>query len=330
MTYPIFSDKGAPIKDLEKRLPGPQENKLDEPEDYHCSPELEAAVNVSLIMNQPLLVTGEPGSGKTQLSYKVAHQLNLDILKFETKSTSMAQDLFYTYNTIRRFHSANKKESIDEHDFITYRALGEAILQANPHSKYEKFFSKNFIHKGPKRSVVLIDEIDKAPLDFPNDILNEIERMYFKIPQLDTNEEIKAENYRPIVIMTSNSEKQLPDAFLRRCVFHHIEFPDSNQMTSIVTRRLRRIGEYSTDFIKAAIELFYELRDKTPLYKKPATGELLVWINVMRRMAPDEDNPMQNRVIILRTLGTLIKNVNDIEKANTKVAEWMDRQQIKA
>ena len=116
----------------------------------------------------------------------MAHQLGLDVkkdvLKFETKSTSVAQDLFYTFNTLRRFHAAKSNALVDDKDFITFRALGEAIICANPREKYENFFPKGFNYDGPKRKVVLIDEIDKAPLDFPNDILNEIERMYFKIP----------------------------------------------------------------------------------------------------------------------------------------------------
>jgi MoxR-like ATPase len=321
MKTQIFNCKGAPIEDLEKRLPKPL--KLDDPKDYQCSPELEAAVEVALIMRQPLIVTGEPGSGKTQLAYKVAHQLGLDVkkdvLKFETKSTSVAQDLFYTFNTLRRFHAVKTDAHVDDKDFITFRALGEAIICANPREKYEKFFPKGFKYDGPKRKVVLIDEIDKAPLDFPNDILNEIERMYFKIPQLDTNDEFRAETNRPIVIMTSNSDKQLPDAFLRRCVFHHIEFPEPEQMKEIVTRRLQCIGTFSNDFIADAIKLFYHLRDISE--KKPSTGELLVWINAMRRMAPNEINPMNDWNVVSRTVGTVIKKVNDMDNVKQWIAE---------
>ena len=165
MKTQIFNCKGAPIEDLEKRLPKPL--KLDDPKDYQCSPELEAAVEVALIMRQPLIVTGEPGSGKTQLAYKVAHQLGLDVLKFETKSTSVAQDLFYTFNTLRRFHAVKTDAHVDDKDFITFRALGEAIICANPRENYENFFPKGFKYDGPKRKVVLIDEIDKAPWIFP-------------------------------------------------------------------------------------------------------------------------------------------------------------------
>jgi len=342
MTYPIFKGKGqTPIAKI-KDIPKSQLSDLNNPRDYQCSDELMHAVNVALIMNQPLLLTGEPGSGKTQLAHRVAWELELGPpLTFETKSNSTAQDLFYTFNALARFHAANRSDSIDvdDRDFITYQALGEAIIQANTLENIKHILpSYGFVHKGPKRSVVLIDEIDKAPRDFPNDILNEIERMFFKIPQLDiklnkkSDKLIEAPNdNQPIVIMTSNSEKQLPDAFLRRCVFHYIEFPDEKQMDNILRLRLPGIAEQSSGFIKSAISLFFKLREKdNALLKKPSTGELIIWINVMRRMAPEKQNPMETFGIIFKSLGTLVKNNDDIKKAKEKIMEWMENQKIES
>jgi len=293
------------------------------------------AVNVALLMNQPLFITGEPGAGKTQLASRVAWELRLDLIKFETKSTTTAQDLFYTYNNLARFHAAHQKKNVDERDFITYQGLGKAIIQANPLDAIiqenplttikDILPKKGSDYKGPTRSVVLIDEIDKAPRDFPNDILNELELMYFKIPQLDLDEPIKPpKDMFPIVIMTSNTEKQMPDAFLRRCVFHYIEFPKPALMQDIVERRLPRIARQSSAFIKDAIDLFYKLRsDTSDFIKKPSTGELLVWISVMREMSPHLENPMQDKGKVLNALGALIKHEDDIQKARMKVDEWM-------
>ena len=259
------------------------------------------------------------------MAYRVAWELNLETLSFETKSTSTAQDLFYTYNTLAHFHALQTSSKYtNEHDYIHYNALGLAIIHANPIDQIKEFLPSDFEYKGPKRSVVLIDEIDKAPRDFPNDILNELEKMYFKISQLGNKGYISApDSMRPIVIMTSNSEKQLPEAFLRRCVFHHIEFPHIDQLNEIIRLRLPRIAEQSDEFLHDAITFFYKLRQpQSALSRYPSTAELLVWINVMRNMSEDK-NPMKNPEIILNTLGILVKNVSDLEKVKIRVEEWM-------
>lgn len=220
------------------------------------------AVNVALVLGQPMLLTGEPGTGKTQLAYSVGRELGLDVRKFETKSTSTARDLFYTYDTLRRFHDAHLKCEKESIEYITYNALGIAILNTQERSECMEWMPPGFEHKGPRRSVVLIDEIDKAPRDFPNDLLNEFEGMYFKIPELGmVNEHIAAKDkLRPIIFITSNSEKSLPDAFLRRCVYYDIPFPDCTRLNDIVISHLPALRAPKPVWLGDALELFDRLR----------------------------------------------------------------------
>src|SRR5262249_10966729 len=177
------------------------------------------AGKVALMLQEPLLLTGEPGTGKTQLAFSVAWQLGLDSpLIFETKSTSVSRDLFYNFDNLRRFQAAQvPSESLDPKAYISFKALGLAILYTLPAAELSEIVSTGASHHEPRRSVVLIDEVDKAPRDFPNDILNELEHLYFRVPEMG-NRIVRADPaLRPIVVITSNSEKGLPDAFLRRC-----------------------------------------------------------------------------------------------------------------
>ena len=227
----------------------PKEIKLtkrtwqDDPRGYIAERGLVDAVNVAILLGQPLLVTGEPGTGKTQLASSIAAELGFESpLKFETKSTSSAKELFYTYDTVRRFHAAQTGVGSDNNiDYITFNALGISILRANDEKDVSKYFTKGFKHGGIRRSIVLIDEVDKAPRDFPNDILNEIEGMYFKIPELNNVIISSDASMRPFVIITSNSEKHLPDAFLRRCIYYHIHFPDKERLLKLLEIR---VGKY--------------------------------------------------------------------------------------
>ena len=245
---------------------------------YVISEELRRAVQVAILLGKPLLITGEPGTGKTQLAGYVANQY-LDetkeekiedrLFRFNTKTTSTATDLFYRYDSLQHFqYVQNNKDTLNNKDveekFIKYQAFGKAI-------------------KSGKRCVVLIDEIDKAPRDLPNDILDVMEDLSFEVPEIDAigNKRIRAKaEHRPIVIMTSNSEKNLPDAFLRRCVFFHIEFPNKNKLKTILQARTFKTTGENLDL---AIAHFDYIR-QTVKRKKPSTAEFIAWMAIMESM----------------------------------------------
>jgi MoxR-like ATPase len=275
-------------------------NSLDDPAGYLAEKGLRDAVNVALLLGQPLLVTGEPGTGKTQLAASIAHELGLPApLVFNVKTTSSAKDLFYCYDSLGHFHDAQfRKEGINVEDYITYEAFGLAIL--------------NSIERRA-RSVVLVDEIDKAPRDLPNDILNEIERMEFTVRE--TSRTFASEpQFRPIVVLTSNSEKNLPEAFLRRCVFYHIQFPDAERLKQIVARRLRLESGFTPAMLDHTVAHFEEIREMG-LKKKPATAELLNWMQVLNRMQLDVKNlkPGQAEALAF-SYSALAKNREDLEQ----------------
>lgn len=366
MSFPYYQQER---KTPEDAVPGDlsinRRAEMNEASGYHPGKDLANAVNVALMLGQPLLLTGEPGTGKTQLAYNLSWQLGFkkpSPLVFETKSTSTARDLFYSYDTIGRFHAAqiaklkNEQErhfSDKPENFIVYNALGTAILLAAPYEKAEEFlpdrnseisasandFPEATENDWQRRSVVLIDEIDKAPRDFPNDILNEIENMYFRVAEFGNKKITAADHFRPVVILTSNSEKNLPDAFLRRCVYYHIAFPEIEEMKNIVARRLENSSHFEeTGFgsrgkwIDDALELFYEIRDaELLLVKKPATAELLGWLTAIRRFCAHYIVPAKNlksadsvEKIILPTLGVLIKNEGDMAPATEIVNRWAE------
>jgi MoxR-like ATPase len=252
---------------------------------YLTSPELEAAVNCALALERPLLVRGEPGTGKTQLAEALAKGLGLPLIHWPVKSTTKAQDGLYVYDTVQRLYDSRFGDG-DVRDIRRYIKLGPLG---------EAFASK-------ERRVLLIDEVDKADLEFPNDLLHELDRMRFRIGE--TGDEIVARE-RPVVVITSNAEKELPDAFLRRCVFHYIEFPDRELMTRIV-------GVHHPDLphelLEQALRAFYQLRDVQGLRKRPSTSELIDWIAVLRRagiasVQLDESMPF---------LGALLKREQDL------------------
>jgi MoxR-like ATPase len=226
---------------------------------YLSSEGLQAAVNCALVLQRPLLVKGEPGTGKTLLAEAIAEQLGLKLLTWHVKSTTRAQDGLYVYDTVQRLYDSRFGDGDvkDIRRYIRMGPLGEA------------FASK-------ERVVLLIDEVDKADLEFPNDLLHELDRMRFRISE--TNDEVAAA-HRPVVVITSNNEKELPDAFLRRCVFHFIEFPDAELMRRIVGVHHPGLDEALTE---QALKVFYELRNFTRLRKRPSTSELIDWIAVLK------------------------------------------------
>jgi MoxR-like ATPase len=226
---------------------------------YLTNASLQAAVNCALALERPLLVKGEPGTGKTLLAEAIAADLGLELLTWNVKSSTRAQDGLYVYDTVQRLYDSRFGDG-DVRDIRRYIKLGPL----------GRAFS------APERVVLLIDEVDKADIEFPNDLLHELDRMRFRI--LETSEEVIAAQ-RPVVVITSNNEKDLPDAFLRRCVFHFIDFPEPELM-----RRIVEVHHPGVDaaLARQAIAVFYELRGLQRLRKRPSTSELVDWIGVLR------------------------------------------------
>ena len=226
--------------------------------EYVASQELMTAVNIAMTLQKPLLIKGEPGTGKTMLAQAVADALGKNLIIWNVKSTTKAQDGLYVYDVVQRLYDSQfGTAGVDDiARYIKYGKLGEAFMSE-------------------QQVVLLIDEVDKADLEFPNDLLWELDRMEFYIPE--TKETVKA-RHRPIVIITSNAEKELPDAFLRRCVFHYIDFPTPDQMTDIIRVHF---GDLDKKLISQALAAFYWLRELRGIEKKPSTSELVDWLRAL-------------------------------------------------
>ena len=313
-TFRLYSGKGSALSERGLALqPLSIETRADDPRGYIAEDGLRDAVNVALALGQPLLVTGEPGTGKTQLAYSVAYELGLsEPFVFNTKSTTAARDLFYRYDTLRHFHDAQfRKEALPLENYLEYDALGLAILLAMPAAERDDHLPYYLRDRRPMRSVVLIDEIDKAPRDVPNDVLQETDRMCFTVKE--TGHTFSADpSLRPILILTSNSEKNLPDAFLRRCIFYHIAFPSRERLRNIVEQRIDANADFSPRMLEAAIAHFEQLR-ALALRKKPATAELLAWLRVLGRLHLDVENLRPGDVETLGfTYSILAKNKEDL------------------
>ena len=264
-------------------------NNFKQSTKYVASQELMNSVNVAMRLQKPLLIKGEPGTGKTMLAEAIAESLDMELIIWNIKSTTKAQDGLYVYDAVQRLYDSQfGGEGVDDiKKYIKLGKLGEA-------------FSRD------QQIVLLIDEIDKADLEFPNDLLWELDKMEFYIPE--TKETIKA-NYRPIVIITSNAEKELPDAFLRRCIFHFIEFPNADKMYEIVNVHYPDMEQKLLD---QAMSAFYWIRSLPDIQKKPSTSELLDWLQAMVFGGIDPDRVSQDFPFI----GTLLKKNQDIDAFN--------------
>ena len=260
-------------------------------EKYIASRELQLAVNAAITLEQPLLIKGEPGTGKTMLAEELAKSLDANLIQWHIKSTTKAQQGLYEYDAVSRLRDSQLGDE-KVHDIGNYIVKGK-LWQA---------------FEAQKRSILLIDEIDKADIEFPNDLLLELDKMEFFV--YETQQLIKAEQ-RPIVIITSNNEKELPDAFLRRCFFHYIQFPDADEMRQIVDVHFPDIKKV---LLNQALQSFFDLRDVPGLRKKPSTSELLDWLKLLVA----EDIPaeaLQNKdgkQSIPPLYGALLKNEQDI------------------
>jgi MoxR-like ATPase len=258
---------------------------------YIATDDLKIAVNAAVALERPLLIKGEPGTGKTVLAYEMARALNAPLITWHVKSTTKAHNGLYEYDAVSRLRDSQLGEE-RVHDVRNYLKKGKL---------WEAFTS-------PVRPVLLIDEIDKADIEFPNDLLQELDRMEFYVQE--TDETIRAE-VRPVVIITSNNEKELPDAFLRRCFFHYIRFPDDETMKAIVEVHFPGI---KPRLVSEALKTFYEIRDTPGLKKKPSTSELLDWLKLL---LVDDIDPETLREttpgkLIPPLHGALLKNEQDV------------------
>jgi MoxR-like ATPase len=255
---------------------------------YVASRALQDVVNVAVALERPLLLKGEPGTGKTLLAHHIAKALGMELILWNVKSTTKARDGLYTYDTVQRLNDARFGDGDvrDIRHYIKNGPLGRAFASS-------------------EKVVLLIDEVDKGDIEFPNDLLFELDEMRFHV--LETDEWVTAA-HRPVVVVTSNSEKELPDAFLRRCVFHYIDFPDEAQMRAIIDVHFPNL---SVDLMQSACRIFYGLRDVPGLRKRPSTSELLDWIRALLASGaklPIEESPSLKSVPFL---GALVKMEED-------------------
>ena len=261
-------------------------------DNYVATEDLKVAVNAAVVLERPLLIKGEPGTGKTVLAQEVALSLGMPLIEWHVKSTTTAQQGLYEYDAVRRLRDSQLgDESVkDIENYIQHGKLWESF-------------------EADERPVLLIDEIDKADIEFPNDLLLELDRMEFYV--YETKSVVKAEK-RPVVIITSNNEKELPDAFLRRCFFHYIAFPDRETMIKIIDVHYPNI---QSELVREALNLFYDVREVPGLKKRPSTSELLDWIKLLMAedIPADVLRSKDSTKLIPPLYGALLKNEQDVQ-----------------
>lgn len=258
--------------------------------DYVATPELQMAVNAAITLQRPLLIKGEPGTGKTMLAEQLAESLGTKLIQWHIKSTTKAHQGLYEYDAVSRLRDSQLGND-DVHDISNYIKQGKL---------WEAFTAE-------KPPVLLIDEIDKADIEFPNDLLLELDKMEFFV--YETQERIVAK-HRPIILITSNNEKELPDAFLRRCFFHYIDFPDKETMEQIVDVHFPEIKK---DLLREAMDVFFDLRKVPGLKKKPSTSELVDWLKLLLADEVDPETLRSRDSAIPPLYGAMVKNEQDVE-----------------
>ncbi len=259
---------------------------------YVATDDLRLAVNAAITLQRPLLIKGEPGTGKTMLAEEVAAALDMPLMQWHIKSTTKAQQGLYEYDAVSRLRDSQlgDQKVKDIHNYIIRGVLWQAF-------------------EAERQSVLLIDEIDKADIEFPNDLLRELDRMEFYV--YETRQTIKARQ-RPVVMITSNNEKELPDAFLRRCFFHYIKFPDKDTMQKIVDVHFPGLKK---ELLKEALEVFFQMREIPGLKKKPSTSELLDWLKLLlaEDIPPEALKAKDSKTVIPPLHGALLKNEQDVQ-----------------
>ena len=261
-------------------------------DNYVATEDLKVAVNAAVVLERPLLIKGEPGTGKTVLAHEVAQSLGMPLIEWHVKSTTTAQQGLYEYDAVRRLRDSQLGDE-------RVRDIENYIQQGKLWESFE----------APERPVLLIDEIDKADIEFPNDLLLELDRMEFFV--YETRKMVKAEK-RPVVIITSNNEKELPDAFLRRCFFHYIAFPERETMIKIIDVHYPNI---QAELVREALNLFYDVREVPGLKKRPSTSELLDWIKLLMAedIPADVLRSKDPTKLIPPLYGALLKNEQDVQ-----------------
>ncbi|MBB1438767.1 MoxR family ATPase [Shewanella sp. SG41-4] len=258
-------------------------------DNYIASNELTLAVNAAIALEKPLLIKGEPGTGKTQLAEELARSLNCKLYQWHIKSTTKAQQGLYEYDAVSRLRDSQLGDA-RVHD------IGNYIVKGKLWQAFEE----------DQRSILLIDEIDKADIEFPNDLLQELDKMEFYV--YETQQVIKAKQ-RPIIIITSNNEKELPDAFLRRCFFHYIKFPTKDEMEKIIDVHHPNVKQ---DLLQQALEVFFDLRNVNGIKKKPSTSELIDWLKLLISDDISQETLLDNKSDIIPLFGALLKNEQDV------------------